>query len=38
MKIEVEDVRPAVISDELYRILDDIRAFCIDIAYWRGQT
>jgi len=27
MKIEVEDVRPVVISDELYRILDDIRAF-----------
>ena len=25
--MEIEDIRPAVISDELYRILDDFRAF-----------
>jgi len=27
MKIKIEDVRPAVISEELYLMLDDFRAF-----------
>lgn len=27
MKLDIEDLRPAVISEELYEILDDFRAF-----------